>query len=243
MSSERPIYYEQSEFDVRCEWSLNAVTDLAPACDVVVIVDVLSFSTCVDVAVGRGAIVYPYRWRDTRTVEFARSVRAIIAGARRGEGYGLSPASLVEIAEGVRLVLPSPNGATLSLATGDRPTFAGCLRNAEALARAAQRAGRRILVVPAGERWPDGALRFAVEDLIGAGAIISKLEGTRSPEAQMAVSAFEATREKLYATLASSSSGKELIERGFAEDVRLASLLDCSDVAPVMVDGAYQRGA
>ncbi|HST03555.1 MAG TPA: 2-phosphosulfolactate phosphatase [Chloroflexia bacterium] len=236
------MYYEQSEFDIRCEWGLNALTNLSPTCDVVVIVDVLSFSTCVDVAVGRGAIVYPFQWRDARAEEFARSVGAIIAGARRGEGYGLSPASLMEIAEGVRLVLPSPNGSTLSLATGGKPTFAGCLRNAHAVAQAAQRAGRRILVVPAGELWPDGALRFAIEDLIGAGAIISRLEGTCSPEAQTAVSAFEAAREELYDTLAHSSSGKELIERGFNEDVRLASLLDCSDVAPVLVDGAYQRG-
>jgi 2-phosphosulfolactate phosphatase len=149
----------------------------------------------------------------------------------------------VEIAEGARLVLPSPNGSTLSLATGEKPTFAGCLRNAGAVARAAQRAGRRILVVPAGERWPDSSLRFAIEDLIGAGAIISKLEGTRSPEAQVAVSAFEAAREELYDTLAHSSSGKELIERGFSDDVRLASLLDCSHVAPMLVGGAYQGGA
>jgi 2-phosphosulfolactate phosphatase len=96
--------------------------------------------------------------------------------------------------------------------------------------------------VPAGERWQDGSLRFAIEDLIGAGAIIAKLKGRPSPEARIAVSAYEAVREQLLAVLEQCSSGRELIERGFDEDVRLASMLNCSEVAPVLVDGAYQRG-
>jgi hypothetical protein len=37
------------------------------------------------------------------------------------------------------------------------------------------------------------------------------------------------------------SSGKELIERGFEEDVVLASALDVSGCAPTLVDGAYVR--
>ena len=236
------MYYDQSEYDIRCEWGLNGVTNLAPVCDVVVIVDVLSFSTCVDVAVERGAVVYPYRWHDGQAEEFARSVGALVAGSRRGEGYGLSSASLMLIEAGTKLVLPSPNGSTLSLATGDKPTFAGCIRNAEAVAHAAGQAGRRILVVPAGELWPDGSLRFAIEDWIGAGAIMAGLEGVRSPEVEMAVSAYEAARGQLLAVLEQCSSGRELIDRGFREDVRLASLPNCSKVAPVLVDGAYQRG-
>jgi 2-phosphosulfolactate phosphatase len=236
------MYYDQGEYDIRCEWGLNGVVNLAPMCDAVVIVDVLSFSTCVDVAVGRGAVVYPYRWRDDLVEEFARSVGAAVAGARRGEGYGLSPASLMGIEAGTRLVLSSPNGATLSLSTGDKPTFAGCIRNAEAVAEAAGRAGRRTLVVPSGERWPDGSVRFAIEDLIGAGAIIANFKGTLSPEASIAVSAYEAARGELLAVLEQCSSGRELIERGFSGDVRLASMLNCSEVAPVLRGGAYERG-
>jgi 2-phosphosulfolactate phosphatase len=236
------MYYDQSEYDVPCEWGLNGVVELAAMCDAVVIVDVLSFSTCVDVGVGRGASVYPYRWRDAQAEEFARSVGAVVAALRRGEGYGLSPASLMGIETKAKLVLPSPNGSTLSLSTGDKPTFAGCIRNAEAVAEAAGRAGRRILVVPAGERWPDGSLRFAVEDLIGAGAIIAGLKGRLSPEARIAVSAYEAARGQLLAVLEQCGSGREMIERAFGDDVRLASMLNSSEVAPVLVDGAYQRG-
>ncbi|MDP7133332.1 MAG: hypothetical protein QF437_22750, partial [Planctomycetota bacterium] len=58
----------------------------------------------------------------------------------------------------------------------------------------AQRQGRKIGVVPAGERWPDYSLRPALEDILGAGAILSCLGGIKTAEAQTAVEMFEAAR-------------------------------------------------
>jgi 2-phosphosulfolactate phosphatase len=78
--------------------------------------------------------------------------------------------------------------------------------------------------------------------LIGAGAIISHLSGKLSPEAVAAVAAFQEARPKLAEHLAQCSSGKELIERGFADGVNLASELNTSRSAPVLVDAAYVRG-
>ena len=48
--------FNQQEFDIRLEWGLKGVELLAPISDVVIIVDVLSFSTCVDVGTGMGVI-------------------------------------------------------------------------------------------------------------------------------------------------------------------------------------------
>lgn len=239
-----PGVFDQHEFDIRCEWGAAGIEQFAPHSDVLVVVDVLSFSTCVDIAVGQGAIVYPYRWKDERSFAYAESLGAVVATSRRAaSGYSLSPGSLLDIPAGIRLVLPSPNGATLSLATGAVPTFAGCLRNARAVAHAAQRVGARISVVPAGERWPDGSLRPALEDLIGAGAIIHHLAGTRSPEAAAAEAVFLSFRDELVACLKQCSSGKELIDRGFEPDVELAAALDQSDSAPLLADGAYRRSS
>ena len=53
--------FTQSEFDIRLEWGEQGVNLLAPVSDLVIIVDVLSFTTSVEIATSRGAIVYPYQ--------------------------------------------------------------------------------------------------------------------------------------------------------------------------------------
>jgi 2-phosphosulfolactate phosphatase len=231
--------FTQIEFDIRLEWGEQGVNLLAPISDVVIIVDVLSFSTSVEIATSRKAVVYPYRWKKESAQEFALSIGAEL-GQRRGEkGFSLSPQSLLNIPIGTKLVLPSPNGATLTLATGKTPTLAGCLRNARAVAEAAKKYGSRIALIPAGERWPDGTLRPSFEDLIGAGAIIHYLDGICSPEANAAKSAFLAAESELTDLLLQCGSGKELIERGFKEDVFLSAELNVSECVPALQEGAY----
>jgi 2-phosphosulfolactate phosphatase len=232
--------FDQSGFDVRCEWGENGIRHLAPGADVVIIVDVLSFSTCVEIANSRGAVVFPYRWKDESTAAFAASVDAELAGVRRGgSAYSLSPASLINIPAGARLALPSPNGSTLSMATGATPTLTACLRNCRAVAMAAAKYGPRVAVIPAGERWGDGSLRPAFEDWVGAGAVISHLKGSFAPEARSSLAAYLAVKSDLGRILRQCGSACELIERGFEQDVEIASELNVSECAPALVDGAY----
>lgn len=232
-AQERSLYYDQSKYDVRCEWGKSAIDHLGTDADVVVIVDVLSFTTCVDVAVGRGARVIPYRFKDQSAEDFARMNGAILAGGRgSGSEYSLSPASLENIPEDTKVVLPSPNGAMLTIAAGKKGyVLAGCLRNAAAVASAAN-SGGKVLVVPAGERWDDHSLRPCVEDLVGAGAIIRSLRGHPSPEAEMAVAAYERVSQNLEEFLMSCASGRELAERGYEKDVQIAAAVDISQLAP-----------
>jgi 2-phosphosulfolactate phosphatase len=142
---------------------------------------------------------------------------------------------------GTRIVLPSPNGSTLSADTaGVAPTFAGCLRNAGAVAGALAATGRRIAVVPCGERWKvDDSLRPAVEDWLGAGAIIDRLPGRRSPEARAAAELFASTRDRLFETIVGSASGRELVQMGYRGDSEIACELDASATVPQLIDGAY----
>ena len=234
-------WYDQAEYDIRCEWGLHGVAHLAPISDAVVIVDVLSFSTSVEITVSRGAVVYPYAGPRQELAAFSASADAEVAGMREsGSRYSLSPQSLIEIPAGTRLVLPSPNGSTLSLHAGSTPVLAGCLRNARAVAGAARRLGTRIAVIPAGERWrEDRSLRPSFEDLVGAGAIVSHLAGTYSPEARAAVAVFEQARHELPSLLRECGSGRELIARGSARDVELAAALDVSECAPLLNDGGF----
>lgn len=239
------MIFNQAEFEIKCEWGLAGIEQLAPVSDVIIIVDVLSFSTCVSIAIDNEATVYPYKYKDKTAAEYAAAKRAILASPYRKttEGYSLSPTSLLKIPKRTKLVLPSPNGATLSLAAANVPTFAGCLRNAQAIAEGIQshKSGSRISVIPAGERWPDGSLRPSFEDLVGAGAIISYLAGTKSPEAELAKSTFNQFGNSLEHYLKHCSSGKELISRGFEEDVELAAQLNISQNVPILKESSYIR--
>ena len=146
---------------------------------------------------------------------------------------------MANLAAGEKLILPSPNGSTLSTKTAPLPTVAACLRNASAAARLAASRGQRIAVIAAGERWSDGTLRPAFEDQLGAGAVIAALNGKKSPEADAAVAVFLANKTRLHDILRSCASGRELIHRGFPDDVALASEFDVTSVAPFLNDGLY----
>ncbi|MBW4681092.1 MAG: 2-phosphosulfolactate phosphatase [Microcoleus vaginatus WJT46-NPBG5] len=237
------INFDQSEYELRCEWGEQGVVKLAPVSDVVVIVDILSFSTCVDIATNNGAIIFPYRWKDKSAVDYALSVNAELASFNRKlkESYSLSPVSLIDIPAGTKLVLPSPNGATLTLNTGSTTTLAGCLRNSKAIAQFAMAHGTRIAIVPAGERWPDGSLRPALEDLIGAGAILNFLDGRLSPEAEAAVAVFRRWKDDLLTALRRCNSGKELTARGFPQDIELAAAFNISSCVPLFTHNAYVK--
>ena len=235
-------YFDQEQFDVRCEWGMSGVQQHASS-DVIVIVDVLSFTTSVEVALSRGATVFPYRWRDDLAFQYAQQRSAELADPRDclvGK-YSLSPSSLINATKGLRLVLPSPNGSSLSFAaiSNSAVVLAACLRNASAVASRSKRSGRRITIVPAGERWPDNSLRPAIEDLIGAGAIIKHLQGTLSPESYVALAAFDNAVACLQDRLMHCSSGRELVERGFVRDVEIAAELDVSEVVPMLAGDAF----
>jgi 2-phosphosulfolactate phosphatase len=234
------VYFDQAEFNLRCEWGRRGLNAVGVAVDGIVIVDVLSFSTAVDIASSRGAAVYPYRWKDDSAKQFAMAKHALLAGSRGGtDRFSLSPSSLLDIPAGSALVLPSPNGSSLSLSTNGVPTFAACLRNAPQVAKRAALRGSRIAVVPAGERWQDGSMRPCLEDLVGAGAVLLALPGTKSPEADLAVSAFLKCRQNLADVISRCSSGKELVEAGFLHDVELAAEYAVSSTAPVLVEDRF----
>ncbi|MDX3662937.1 2-phosphosulfolactate phosphatase [Streptomyces sp. ID05-26A] len=220
--------FSQEGYQLRLEWGPDGVRALRD-CDVLVVVDVLSFTTSVDLVVGNGGQVRPSRWKPA-------------------SGKTLRPASLVEAAGLVEL--PSPNGSNLCSLAGETGAhvLAACLRNATAVARRAQELGKTIGVVPGGERWgldilksgprEFGPLRPCVEDYLGAGAVLAALQGTASPEARMAATAFRTT--DVPAAVRDCGSGRELIENGHTADVGLATQINVSGVAPVLVDGVLR---
>lgn len=235
--------WDQSTAAVRFEWGPTGAA--AVAADVVVVVDVLRFSTTVERFVAGGVTVHPYRWRDGTAAAFAESIGAVVADGREGRP-SLSPVSVARAGDARRIVLTSINGAMCTLAAAETgaTVVAGCLRNAAAVARWVAARGGTVTVLGGGERWgSDGSLRPAVEDLLGAGAILDRLPGERSPEAELAVAAWQAAAGRHVDLIERSGSGRELARAGWEADTAVAVELDVSDVVPVLVDGAFVAGA
>ena len=246
--------YSQSGFQCRMDWDVRGVEEASARGDIIVIVDVLSFSSTVTTAVHHGAIIYPFpRVGDIEACGKAVDAEVLLGRkeARESGKPSLSaPSFRDESHRGKKFVLSSINGATCAKAAEKVPALlVGCLLNASAVARAAselqKKTGANITVIACGERWhgPEDyrELRPAIEDYLGAGAILSKLIGAKSPEARLCVAAFENTKSDLAELIWECASGRELRDMDFEEDARYPSQLDLLDDVPVLVQDDLQH--
>lgn len=227
---------------------------IAPGADVIVVIDVLTLGTALELALAHGLEVFPRPAADAHS--WAQSHDAVLVGAPGESGepgeprLTLSPASITsESAEripGERIVVPTQDGSVLTgvLAGGfNAPVVLAGLRNRLAVARwiraeQARTTGRfTIAIVAAGELRDDSSLRFTVEDQLAAGALVDALAELaidyHSPEAAAACAGFTGLRRAVRQLIKASASGRELIEHGLAQDVELASQVDVSKIVPV----------
>ncbi|KAA1427932.1 2-phosphosulfolactate phosphatase [Nocardioides antri] len=260
MSTGIEAAHGQAAYDVRLDWGPSGGAAVARGADVAVVVDVLSFTTSLGIAVARGTRVHPFRWKDDRAAAFAAERDAVLA-VGRFEAAGLddpppslSPAHLLASEPVERLVLPSPNGSTICAALDGVTVVGASLRNRGAVAawlapRLAD--GAVVAFVPAGERWPDGSLRPGLEDLWGAGAVLRALDLSArrmSPEAQHAATSYDVVAGHLPAALAECASGRELAAVGYGADVEAAAAVDADGAAgaggvvPVLTDDGFVAG-
>ena len=137
-------WHSQDRHVVRLDWGPTAAEGLttyavaagSPVCAVVV--DVLSFTTCVSVALDGGTTVHPYPWKDDSAEAFAAARGATLAvprsRSRHGGGVSLSPSSIRAAGPLRDLVLPSPNGSTIAARLAGRSprgSSAGSARRSE----------------------------------------------------------------------------------------------------------------
>ena len=216
-----PSPFDQSTYQVRLDWGTAGLARLATA-DVVVVVDVLRFSSTVIDATASGvtvALEEAQRW--------SRNGAAVVAAA-----------------------------------STDSTVLVGGIRNAAAVARAVQTIQERrqartsVAVIAAGELDSAGTLRFAVEDQLGAGAIVSALSARgidhTAPDAAVAAEGLHALRGAVRHMVGASGSGHELADGVMATarieasglvptSVADAAVLDAVDLVPVLRDGSFTR--
>lgn len=209
--------FDQARYQVRFEWGVEGLARLAPS-EIVVVVDVLRFSSTVAARVSAG--------EDVPLDEHAHAVSlngaAVAAAAAAPEGTE-APVVLL-----------------------------GGLVNASAVAAAvlsaqhARGARTSVAVVAAGElsgRETGAPLRFAVEDLLGAGAVIDALGvlglDHTSPEAAAACEAFRGLHGAARHLLAAAGSGQELLARDRRAEVLAAAEVDALAAVPVLRGGVF----
>ncbi|MEO6892251.1 MAG: 2-phosphosulfolactate phosphatase [Ktedonobacteraceae bacterium] len=237
----------QSHRTYRChlDWGRHGAREAAERGDIVVIVDTLRFSTTAITAVHNGALVYPCAL-DEDPRAFARQMSATtgkhMVVPEKGR-YSLSPVIYMDIEPGTHLVLASPNGGACTRAGRLAPyLFIGALVNAEAVATAVssllETQDLAVTVIACGERWKspgeDGMLRVAIEDYLGAGAILSYIQEKKSPEAMVAEGAYRSASDNIEGLLWECESGRELRELGLSDDVSYTARLNLCNTAPVL---------
>ncbi|HET7924124.1 MAG TPA: 2-phosphosulfolactate phosphatase [Rhodanobacteraceae bacterium] len=244
--------YAQAGYRCRLDWGWRGARQAAARGDIVVIVDVLRFSSAVAMAAQHGVIVYPCEMQGDVEAR-SREVGGVAGGRSLDDTarFSLSPRTFEGAEPGTRVVLASLNGAMCSInARGAPHAFAASLLNASAVAAHVVSLldadpSLDVTVVACGERWrdanEDGELRFAVEDYLGAGAVLSELSHERSPETAVCAAAFAGSRGDIAALLWECASGRELRSMGLEQDVIDCARIDVYDAVPVLRDGAYAR--
>lgn len=216
------------------------------------------------VAVDRRAVTPEHPWSlSPAALARAPEVAALVLPSPNGSAIcaaagGREPGS----AAGSRPGSEPGSGSRSAAGAGAGPTVvAACLRNATAVAtwllsEGYCTAARPVGVVAAGERWPDGSLRPAVEDLLGAALVLDGLAtapGGLSVDAEVARRALPppgaGRTGDLAAAVRACRSGRELVDGGFGADVELAVARPRPDgvgpdgVVPVLCGGAFVSAA
>ncbi|HLL88345.1 MAG TPA: 2-phosphosulfolactate phosphatase [Tepidisphaeraceae bacterium] len=157
-----------------------------------------------------------------------------------GFDLGNSPGGFEASAHAGRTVFMSTTNGTLALlaARAAPRLYAGALVNQTAVARALAADGLPVTLLCAGT---SGAV--AMEDLLGAGAVIDALAQRADVElasdvARVAARLFDSAATNLPAALRDATGGRNVIAAGLAPDVEFAAQLDVFDLVGRAVTSA-----
>lgn len=234
------------------DWGPEGVTEAVARGDIVVVVDVLRFSSTATAAVAAGMKLLPVDAVPEARLKAEELDLPLVRSSRGSPDPEQPTDSPLWYAEhgrpGAAAVYPSPNGARLTaLAAGHPHVYAGAFLNSTAVARVAAREAKKdalnMTVIAAGERSTDfdpaAASRrlFAIEDYLAAGAIVAASGLSLSPDARVAATAWHGSRDDLLEILRSCLSGRWLIDSDRSEEVDYCAQVDAVTAVPMLRDG------
>ena len=202
----------------------------------VVVFDVLRATTTMTAALAAD-VREIHVFQDTAAVrrrasELGPSSAALMCGEEqclRPEGFDLgnSPAAFTREYADRTVFMSTTNGTRAILAAREAAQlFVGALVNASAVASVLAEVGLDVTLLCAGTNG-----RVAIEDVIGAGAVLAALNRKistvpASDAARVAVHLFESSKNDLPRALAEGDGGRNIIAAGLGEDIGFAASVD-----------------
>ncbi|MEO6939907.1 MAG: 2-phosphosulfolactate phosphatase [Candidatus Kapaibacterium sp.] len=236
-------------------FSPNHLDELELRDKLIVVIDVLRASTTITYAMCAGArevIPVASVAQAMKIVGNLHSTSTILCGEQGGkrvEGFklGNSPAEYTpEAVEGKALILSTTNGAVaLTKAKYARQCFVTGFINLTATVQALSEIpgieSEHLYIICSGQED-----KFSLEDGTCAGMLITKLDEhfkniVPTDSARAALSVYYQYGQDILRTLRESDHGKALIEMGFEDDVRIASLIDSVPLVPVLEQTAIKK--
>ena len=217
----------------------------------IVVIDVLRATSVIIHAISQGALeIIP-----VATVEEAFQLAKhfpqgtpLLGGERgsqkiKGFDLGNSPREYIaEKVKGKRVILTTTNGtkAFHSVSSG-REVMAGSFFNIGAIGGRCLDLSQDLLIFPSGDEG-----RFSLEDTVCGGMLIDRILNkgkglvSLTDASQSALILYQRFKENLVETFRLSTHGRDLIERGFEEDLAYCAQIDITDIIPTFRDGVIR---
>ncbi|NWG03794.1 MAG: 2-phosphosulfolactate phosphatase [Syntrophaceae bacterium] len=217
----------------------------------VVVIDVLRATSVIVYAISQGAVeilpVITVEEALDRAKEVPRG-SAILGGEReskkiQGFDLGNSPKEYVaETLRGKKVILTTTNGTkAFHFVSAGKEIFVGSFLNLGAVAKKCLEFDHDLLIFPSGDEG-----NFSLEDTVCGGMLIERImkrEGkpiALTDASQCAHILYQRFEGNLIEAFNRSYHGKELIRRGFREDLDDCARIDITDIVPVFRDGVIK---
>jgi 2-phosphosulfolactate phosphatase len=217
----------------------------------IVVIDVLRATSVIVYAMSKGALEIIPVAEVEEAFQIARtfpSGTTLLGGERRnqkipGFDLGNSPEEYVsEKVEGKRLILTTTNGTkAFHLVSLGENILVGSFFNIEAIAKKCLKLERDLLIFPSGASGV-----FSLEDTICGGMLIERIIQREkkfislTDASQCAWILYKRFENNLSEAFHLSHHGKELVSRGFGDDLTYCAQIDMTDTVPEFKDGVIR---
>jgi 2-phosphosulfolactate phosphatase len=218
----------------------------------VIVIDVLRATSVMVYAMSQGALeIIPVATvEEAFQMAKAFSPSSILLGGERGSkkipGFDLgnSPKEYVaERVKGKKLILTTTNGTkAFHLVSSGEEILVGSFFNIGATAKRCLELNRNILIFPSGDEG-----NFSLEDTICGGVLIERITKEErkavvlTDASHCAKILYQRFKDNLLEVFQLSSHGKELVNRGFREDLIFCAQIDITGIVPEFKGGVIRN--